>query len=105
MAAHFHYRVVVFEAGHAFLIGFDVTHIARVALRRIRRPMLRSGRIEMPAGRRAVLRAAIVELMNVKAVLARLQTFDLRHYFDVGYNMSKSHSAVNLVILGRFDDG
>src|SRR5262249_12199758 len=70
-AVHFHHRIIVFEAGHSFLIGFDVAHIACVALRRLRRPVLHASRIEMRTGGRAVLRAAIAELVNVEAVLAR----------------------------------
>src|SRR4029453_5041 len=97
VAVQFHHRIIVFEMGHSALIGFDVAHVAGVALGGFRRPVWRGGRVEMAARGRAVLRAAIAELVNVESMLAGGEAFDVRHDFDVSAGLDEGHHAANII--------
>jgi hypothetical protein len=101
VAVQFRHRINVFEISDSALIGFDISHIAGVALGGVGSSVGRAGRIEMAARGRAVLRAAIAEFMDMEAMLARSKAFNARRDFDAGASLGEGHHAADIVTFGR----
>jgi hypothetical protein len=85
-------------------IGLDISQIAHMPVCLVRTRMGLIFRIEMPAGRRAVRRRAIAELMNVEAVFAGTQAHDIGCNLNAVVTPAEVYRTCNIAIPGGVEN-